>query len=424
MRIQTGTRLITLTYLVLALGLGLSLVAFSQARSDKLELLALQLQAKDQVALLKGGIEQLSRSARSSVITGEDGFEQAYLRELEVNRSVDKAARRLRGLSLSLQEEQLLRQVQSRAAALIALQRRAMALARAGQADQGRELLFSVGYDQQLRQVLEPGDRLMQRLQGRLDDKVEAVVDRAQLAWRQSVVLIGLAMLFALVLLLVVVPRSVVQPLLLLERRMLQQGVTEQPSLRLPACSAQEIHDLAHALGAYERAAQQLAFDQWAKTQQVRIGQLLQQAGSSEELARIWLSELAALLEIGAASFYAWVGGEQPLRLIGSYAALDRPVRLHIGEGLVGQCARDRTPLVLTDPPPDYRIRSGLGDAVPAMLLVLPIIGEPRLLAVVELASFTPLEPRQRSLITDMLPLLAALLARFSQLDALQPAMP
>src|SRR6185436_1337539 len=62
-----------------------------------------------------------------------------------------------------------------------------------------------------------------------------------------------------------------------------------------------------------------------------------------------------------------------------------------LGEGLVGQCAKEKKRILLTDVPGDYvRISSGLGEAVPLNIVVLPVLFEGTLRAVVELASFSP----------------------------------
>ena len=63
------------------------------------------------------------------------------------------------------------------------------------------------------------------------------------------------------------------------------------------------------------------------------------------------------------------------------------------GDGLVGTAWRDRETLYFTDIPADYvTIRSGLGEAAPSSLLIVPIMTEESVIGVLELASFNPLE--------------------------------
>ena len=84
------------------------------------------------------------------------------------------------------------------------------------------------------------------------------------------------------------------------------------------------------------------------------------------------------------------------LRLTSTYAYRERK-GLHnafrVGEGLVGQCAYEKDRILITDVPDDYiRIGSGLGEAIPMSIVVLPVIFEGEVKAVIELASFHTLQ--------------------------------
>jgi len=58
-------------------------------------------------------------------------------------------------------------------------------------------------------------------------------------------------------------------------------------------------------------------------------------------------------------------------------------------QGLVGQCALEKKRILVTDVPSDYvRITSGLGEASPLNIVVLPVLFEGDVRAVIELASF------------------------------------
>jgi CheY-like chemotaxis protein len=82
------------------------------------------------------------------------------------------------------------------------------------------------------------------------------------------------------------------------------------------------------------------------------------------------------------------------LKLIASYAYKERKHvgnRFHLGEGLVGQAALEKKPILLTNVPEDYiQISSGLGEAPPRNVIVLPVLFEGDVKAVIELASFLP----------------------------------
>jgi len=78
------------------------------------------------------------------------------------------------------------------------------------------------------------------------------------------------------------------------------------------------------------------------------------------------------------------------------------------GEGLIGQCARERKPVSLTDLPPDYlRIASGLGGATPVHAVAWPVMSQDALLGVLEFASFRALSANETLLLEELLPVVA-----------------
>src|SRR5204862_7028732 len=90
--------------------------------------------------------------------------------------------------------------------------------------------------------------------------------------------------------------------------------------------------------------------------------------------------------------------GEEPrLHLLASYAFRARKhsaFDFKLGESLVGQAALEKERILLTKVPSDYvQISSGLGEAVPLNLIVLPVIFEGQVKAVIELASFEQFSP-------------------------------
>ncbi|WKN33668.1 PAS domain-containing protein [Porifericola rhodea] len=72
--------------------------------------------------------------------------------------------------------------------------------------------------------------------------------------------------------------------------------------------------------------------------------------------------------------------------------------RFKIGQGLVGQCAVEKQTIFMTDIPQHYvNITSGLGEATPSNLVIVPLIVNDKLHGVLELASFQKLEAYQLS---------------------------
>nr|WP_161829565.1 response regulator [Steroidobacter agaridevorans] len=132
----------------------------------------------------------------------------------------------------------------------------------------------------------------------------------------------------------------------------------------------------------------------WLKTNIARFNRLLQGQRDIRHVSNLILSQLVPLVNAHQALFYLTRqdGGENILELVASYAAPNRrrpPQRLRLGDGLVGQCAVEKRSMLLTDAPHDYmRITSGLGEAKPSTVIVLPALFEGEVKAVLELGSF------------------------------------
>ncbi|PYE49391.1 HAMP domain-containing protein [Deinococcus yavapaiensis] len=137
----------------------------------------------------------------------------------------------------------------------------------------------------------------------------------------------------------------------------------------------------------------------WLKTNLARFTRMLQGQRDMLTVCRLILSELAPLVKANHGVFYTSdsEGGEPGLKLQASYAYRERKGlnnRFRLGEGLVGQCALEQEPILLTNVPSDYiQINSGLGAAAPMSIIVLPVVFEGSTKAVIELASFDRFSP-------------------------------
>jgi signal transduction histidine kinase/DNA-binding response OmpR family regulator/HAMP domain-containing protein len=134
----------------------------------------------------------------------------------------------------------------------------------------------------------------------------------------------------------------------------------------------------------------------WLKTNLARISSLMQGQRDLETVSQLIMSELSpAVSALHGAFFIAGHEDDESgyeLRLLASYGYTRRRSvanRFGAGEGLVGQAALEKKPILINDPPPDYiHISSGLGEAAPANIIVIPVLFEEQVLAVIELASF------------------------------------
>ncbi len=132
----------------------------------------------------------------------------------------------------------------------------------------------------------------------------------------------------------------------------------------------------------------------WLKTNLARFTAMLQGQRDLTTVGKTLLSELAPLVNAQQAIIYQMdTEEEQELVLLSSYAG-DGPDghlrRVSIGEGLLGQCAAEKRRILVNDlPEHDVTIRSGLFDAVPRNVIILPVLFEDHVKAVIELASLS-----------------------------------
>jgi signal transduction histidine kinase/HAMP domain-containing protein/ActR/RegA family two-component response regulator len=133
----------------------------------------------------------------------------------------------------------------------------------------------------------------------------------------------------------------------------------------------------------------------WLKTNLARIAGLMQGHRDLLELARLILGELTPLASAQYGAIYLAADAADPrserheFTRIATYGFTKGGLTSFVaGEGLAGQAAVERAPILITDVPAGYlKVGSGLGEAPPVSLAVLPILFEDQVLGVLELAS-------------------------------------
>ncbi|HZB30048.1 MAG TPA: ATP-binding protein [Streptosporangiaceae bacterium] len=134
----------------------------------------------------------------------------------------------------------------------------------------------------------------------------------------------------------------------------------------------------------------------WLETNLARIAGLMQGHRDLVEVASLILSELTPMVNAQYGAFFLDQQTKETtprLRLIAGYGYQgDERLGAEIahGQGLVGQAAVTKQRIIITEAPPEYiKISSGLGEASPSNIVVLPIVFEDHVLGVIELASFS-----------------------------------
>ncbi|HEY5975606.1 MAG TPA: PAS domain S-box protein, partial [Geobacteraceae bacterium] len=170
-----------------------------------------------------------------------------------------------------------------------------------------------------------------------------------------------------------------------------------------------EVGDIARAAQVFKDFVDKLNTQSWIKSQSAEIMSALQQAEDLLALTQTAVSRVAPAIGAGHGAFYV-ADAEECYILLATYGCRERKQlnnRFQVGEGLVGQCVMEKSPIMITAPKDYIRIHSGLGDGTPACVIVLPILHRDRVLGVLEMASFQQFGEREKNLLEALLPVLA-----------------
>jgi len=148
----------------------------------------------------------------------------------------------------------------------------------------------------------------------------------------------------------------------------------------------------------------------WLKTNRERFTRMLQGQRDLAAVSSMILSELAPLVSAQHAVFYsmnqASEGVEPLLELQASYGFQERrnlSTTFRIGEGLIGQCAKEKQRIRLSGVPGDYVQINAPASTATLNIIVLPILFEGSVRAVIELAASSPFSEAHQAFL-DQLP--------------------
>jgi len=165
------------------------------------------------------------------------------------------------------------------------------------------------------------------------------------------------------------------------------------------------------------------AIQNWLKTGQTQLNEKIRGEQAVMTLAKNIITFLTTYLEAQVGVFYlleeeerakGFAQGKEEmsdrvrLKLVASYAYTQRKGmtnEFQIGEGLIGQAALEKQRIIVNEVPEDYiHIQSGLGEAVPQNLIVIPFIYENTVKGVIEIGSFHAITEIQLEFLDQVMP--------------------
>ncbi|WP_235439868.1 GAF domain-containing protein [Paenibacillus sp. DMB20] len=203
-----------------------------------------------------------------------------------------------------------------------------------------------------------------------------------------------------------VISRSIVKPITEVAGMISDIADGGNLSRRIRVNTRDEVYDLAENTN---KLLENVSGQAWVKDQVNVMSTLLQNADNLDTMTRFFTHRAAGVLGVPYAALFI---NRNDIELVKAAAFADPDGepwdkvrdRFLPGEGLIGQCMVEKRILHFDDIPPNYvRIESGLGDSEPKNVIVAPAMFEGRVLAVLEMALFKPMDETQKQLLEQLL---------------------
>jgi signal transduction histidine kinase/DNA-binding response OmpR family regulator len=404
MRIQRTSQLITIAIIVLsvlAIGCGLLaryyLTIQERAYEDRRKMF-------NYTEQLAAGSDRLTSAVRAYAATGERRYYEAFERELNVDRTRDIAVEGLHQLGLLPSELQLIEKAKRNSDNLVHLENQAFAAVSSNDVRRAIQIVYGHEYETAKASIMGPIAECRRVLEQRLTGRALELAGRSHLLGNIALGLLVLNTATIVGALLLFYRRRVVNPLACLNSN-LRDLIVRKAGVRI--CyqeDSSEIGEVARSMENYRLNVDEAERQRWVKTSVAEIAEALQGAEQPQEFGKRLLSTLVPLVGGGYGAFHLLNEADERYHFTAGYGgnAEMSTKSFTPGEGLSGQAAVERKVLVQSEIPDNYiHIHSGLGASPARVLAVVPIQTHDRVLAVVEVASFSNLTEQQRALLDE-----------------------
>lgn len=139
----------------------------------------------------------------------------------------------------------------------------------------------------------------------------------------------------------------------------------------------------------------------WLLTGVNSMNDSLQGVDQRDELVRNCLHTLTSFVGFAAGAFYCYDETDRDLRLTAAVSMpASLPNRVAVNDGFIGAAAGSKEIRIISDLPATYwQLGSASGHAVPGAVVMIPLRVKDELLGVIELASFSAINPQQLRLL-------------------------
>jgi hypothetical protein len=149
----------------------------------------------------------------------------------------------------------------------------------------------------------------------------------------------------------------------------------------------------------------------WLQSHVETFAMLIQKAHSTKNLVEALITNLTPLLGGAAGIIFVINERTQHYDIRGTYSCNKESVSnnsFEPGVGLVGQCVQENKIIITRNIPDDYiKISSGLGESSPHSIILIPIPYQEKVLAVIEVASFSMFSTVHEQLMQKLTPMIS-----------------
>lgn len=360
---------------------------------------------------LAAGSDQLTNAVRAYAATGEKRYYDLFQKELNVDRNRDVAVEGLEKLGLTEEEVELITQAKRNSDRLVSLENEAFAAVENQDSSRAIQIVYGPEYIAAKASIMDPIAECRRIMEKRFTSNAMNLAQRARVLDNVALSVLLLNALTILGVLLFFYRRRVVNPLANLTQSLTNLIARKQGAQIGYQQESSEIGEVARSIEKYRETVEEADRQRWVKTSLAEIADRLQGAEQPGDFGQRLLSTLVPLVSGGYGAFHLFKEEDERFHFLNGYGFdnnNNRNSSFIPGEGIAGQAAVERKMIVLTDLPPDYiKIASGLGQASPRILAAIPVATQDRVLAVIEVASLSPLTNEQRTLLEESAPMVA-----------------
>ncbi len=137
----------------------------------------------------------------------------------------------------------------------------------------------------------------------------------------------------------------------------------------------------------------------WLQEGSVKIADAMRGERNIKRLTENLLASVTAYLKVPLATFY--VNSTGTFTLTSSHSIANAPKQFMLGDGLIGQAAKDKHVKIITNLPPDFVLSSSIGNTLPVSLLIVPLVYDNETIAVMELGFLRDITPIEKELLEE-----------------------